>query len=171
MIGHDFEGFLGLLREATRRVEAHYFQLPVAGAEAPIYRERVYCYELYHRLRQVMPNEWPYVLGGEVDKGGHPIIREGVGEAKPDFIVHVPGSMDRNLAVVEVKPVTSGQGAIVKDVRTLTRFTALAGYFGGVYLVYGSGDIKRFARAAERLGAGIHLAWHRQPGEPCDVLF
>ena len=72
----DFETFLNLLIQATERVEGHYFQLLVAGSEAPIYRERVYCYELYHRMRECMSENFPYVLDGEVDKVAHPIRDE-----------------------------------------------------------------------------------------------
>ncbi len=43
----DLDRLLEDLCEATGRVEAIYFQLPVVGQEAPIYRERVDCYELY----------------------------------------------------------------------------------------------------------------------------
>jgi hypothetical protein len=34
-----------LIRAATERIDIPYFQLPIAGKENPIYRERVYCYE------------------------------------------------------------------------------------------------------------------------------
>jgi hypothetical protein len=39
-----------VLAEATAAIEARYFRLPIAGGD-PIYRERVYCYELYHQMR------------------------------------------------------------------------------------------------------------------------
>ena len=44
----DFNLLLDLIRDATAALDAHYFQLPVAELEDVIYRERVYCYELYH---------------------------------------------------------------------------------------------------------------------------
>ena len=50
----DFDCFMKCLREAGKRMDAHYFQLPVAGSEEPVFRERVYCYELYHQLRNVL---------------------------------------------------------------------------------------------------------------------
>ena len=40
-----------LLKDATSGIEGNYFQLPIDGSEDPIYRERVYCYELYHQLK------------------------------------------------------------------------------------------------------------------------
>lgn len=143
----DFEFFLGILLDATRRLGTHYFQLPVAGAEDPIFRERVYCYELYHLVREAMPHDCPYVLDGEVDKGGHPLLRKEIGPLKPDFIVHIPGTMDANLAVVEVKPLGASRENIVKDVETLKRFLDKADYFKAVHLVYGNGtedDIRSF---------------------------
>jgi hypothetical protein len=61
---------------ASSQLGRHYFQLPVAGsdAEEAEYRERVYCYELYHRWRCHWAEGFPYSLCGEVDKQGHPLI-------------------------------------------------------------------------------------------------
>jgi hypothetical protein len=84
---------------ASESLSEEYFQLPVAGEE-PQYRERVYCYELYHLWRQNWSDGFPFSLSGEVDKEKHPIIRRKV---KPDFLVHIPGQMT-NLLVMEVKP-------------------------------------------------------------------
>jgi hypothetical protein len=100
---NEFKHFMRCLEEAGRRIDRHYFQLDVAGSEESIYRERVYCYELYHRLRYVLGDSFPYKLDGEVDKEGHPIIRPRLGPKKSDFIVHVPGKMNRNLIIIEVK--------------------------------------------------------------------
>ena len=60
---------------ASLLITAEYFQLPVADADS-VYRERVYCYELYHQLRGSCGN-FPFSLGGEVDKIGHPHFRNG----------------------------------------------------------------------------------------------
>lgn len=38
-----------ILRETTANIADEYFQLPVAGREAPVYRERVNCYEHYYQ--------------------------------------------------------------------------------------------------------------------------
>ena len=81
------------LQQSTAAIEAGYFQLRVAGGDAPIYRERVYCYELYHQMRLCWPKEGcPFVLNGEVDKGGHPILGPmGLGGI-PDFLVTDPAT-------------------------------------------------------------------------------
>ena len=39
-----------VLADATRSIEAEYFHLSIDGG-GPVYRERVYCYELYHQMR------------------------------------------------------------------------------------------------------------------------
>jgi len=87
------------LLDASGRLSQEYFQLSVAGEELQ-YRERVYCYELYHLWRCNWSNQFPFSLSGEVDKQNHPVIRRKV---KPDYLVHIPGQM-ANLLVMEVKP-------------------------------------------------------------------
>ena len=44
------EQLTDILRQATAAIGRDYFLLPIHGA-APVYRERVYCYELYHQMR------------------------------------------------------------------------------------------------------------------------
>jgi hypothetical protein len=97
----DYQYFIKSLIDAAEKIEPHYFQLPVAEGEEPKYRERVYCYELYHQLRCILGDnfQFQYKLNGEVDKRGHPIFRKA---KKPDFIVHSPGDMKHNLVVIEV---------------------------------------------------------------------
>lgn len=82
----DFDSFVQKLSVAASEIDNLYFQLPVAEADA-VYRERVYCYELYHQLRSVW-EDLPYALSGEVDKVGHPLFRNGPYErSKPAFLV------------------------------------------------------------------------------------
>lgn len=132
----EFALFEEKLLDASSRVAAPYFQLPVADADS-IYRERVYCYELYHQLRC----DWegfPFSLGGEIDKGEHPHFRGGpYAHAKPDLLVHGPGDMDRNLACVEVKPCLRSADEFAADLEKLTWFCRHARYHRGLFLVYG----------------------------------
>ena len=64
-----------LIGSASAHIGADYFQLPVADADA-VYRERVYCYELYHQLRCLW-KDFPFSLGGEIDKQGNPHFHRG----------------------------------------------------------------------------------------------
>lgn len=160
--------FLALLAEATARVPRHYFQLPVAGREEPIFRERVYTYELYHQLRSLLETDdefEEYALSGEINKAGHPIIRP----CAPDFVCHIPGYMDSNLAIVEVKPMNADDDGIHKDRQTLEYFISnQVRYQLGVELIYGGeeAELARFAAVFAGVPGQIQLFWHRRPGEP-----
>lgn len=88
------------LAQATRTINQDYFQLSVGEEGTILFREQVYCYELYHQMRMIWPNtNWK--ICGEVDKSGHPILRDS--NESPDFLVHVPGE-PANFAIIEVKP-------------------------------------------------------------------
>jgi hypothetical protein len=145
-----------ILCEATKAISTQYFQLPLAGQENPIYRERVYCYELYHHIRALWPKDTRYSLGGEVDKLGHPLIRgNGLDRTKPDLLVHVPGDMVYNELVMEVKPVNAKTPGIKKDLQTLTAYRRNANYRRAILLVYGDSreDFDRFRGNVKRITA------------------
>ena len=109
-----------VLEKATRAIGAGYFCLNIDGGH-PIYRERVYCYELYHQMRSLWPPESPFYLNGEVDKRAHPILRElGADNAIPDLLVHQPGNMSGNHAVIEVKNSNVDGEEVTKGLTTLT---------------------------------------------------
>jgi hypothetical protein len=133
----DFQYFTNCLIKAIKNIDAHYFQLIVAGNEEPIYRERVYCYELYHQLRCMLRDGFPYKLNGEVDKNGHPLIRNA---KKPDFLIHQPGDMEHNLVVIEVKPVTVKDriSELREDIKTIKWFLNNANYYRAIMLIYGN---------------------------------
>ena len=160
------DGFDKILEGATVALEPEYFRLPVADGQ-PAYRERVYCYELYHQMRCLWPTPCEYVLNGEVDKQQHPNFAD-VGFPKPDFIVHVPG-MHNNCAVIEVKGPNASPAGIRKDLRKLLLFREW--YQRRLYLVYGvePGEaldrIKEYAENEAELDA-IELWVHWAPGTP-----
>jgi hypothetical protein len=138
------------LLSASSQVGSEYIQLPVAGREDCEYRERVYCYELYHHWRNHWPNGFRFSLSGEVDKAGHPLIRN---RPKPDFLVHVPGRMD-NLLIVEVKPVTANISEMANDLAKLTWFRrglrVSENYRAAYFWVYGS-TVEGWPKIRERL--------------------
>jgi hypothetical protein len=112
-----------------------------------------------------------YSLGGEVDKCVHPLFRGGPYKlSKPDFLIHMPGDMDRNLAVVEVKAATASLEDLFADVEKLVWFCSEAAYFGGILLV--CGDVSRFDGLLPELCANVsalnapHIAvlCHFRPG-------
>lgn len=189
----DYRKFTLLLQQATSMIPHNYMQLPVAGKEQPDYRERVYCYELYHCLRAIMEKEEnkvfsDYMLCGETDKSGHPLIRgNDLDYAKPDFIVHQPGEMNYNLVVIEVKSINAIDSGIKKDLKHLTSFVKHAEYHRAIYLIYCEGlyfdrknrdlfnHIRQYASLLERKCNKstidldmIDLLWHRESGSPAE---
>lgn len=177
--GMDIDTFFEALRAATAQVPPHYFQLQIAGREEPIYRERPYSYELYRLLRNSLPENFPYVLDPELDKSGHPILAERVGGLKPDLVLHVPGSMEKNLLVLEVKPAVRGMEEFRKDLNTLFSFLEGGEYFTAVELLYGDCQADRItsfvdafaAKFKDTQGKQAHLLWHRQPGHPAELIW
>ena len=167
----DFERLQTMLQNATARISYEYFHLPVADAD-PVYRERVYCYELYHQLRCIW-NDFPFSLGGEIDKAGHPHFQDGpYARAKPDLLVHTPSGMDENLAAVEIKPASVDVGGILGDLRKLTWLCLNAGYYGGIFILYGEAgepdevaDTMRRAADAEVDFVRLICLYHRRVGE------
>lgn len=146
-----------ILVKATAAIEPEYYLLPIAGGNQ-IYRERVYCYELYHQMR----SRWPsrdmcrYLLNGEVDKSAHPLLRQlGFRGEKPDLLVHSPGRMDGNHAVIEVKPSSVDRANIASDLKKLALFRNHAGYRRGIYLIYGGAANEGLVRRVKRAAASV----------------
>lgn len=161
-----------IIEIATGLIGKRYFSLPIADADATI-RERVYCYELYHQMRALWPEDTDLVLSGEVDKAGHEVMRNlGLRAAIPDLLVHGPGYMERNHAIIEVKPANARKVGIQKDLRTLSEFRKLAGYERAIYLFYGGIDVDLVrAIAAEYDGlASIELWLHEAQGHSAQYL-
>jgi hypothetical protein len=156
----------GILSAATAGIGYEYFYLAIAGGD-PVYRERVYCYELYHRMRCLWPVETGFRLNGEVDKSAHPILGAMglAGLAKPDFLVHRPGDMGGNHAIIEVKHCQAGSKALRKDLEKMSTFIRDVGYQRAIYLIYGHG-------ADERVLEKVHEAARRvQNLAPVELWF
>lgn len=174
----DFEAFLSTLKEATGKIEDLYFRIASASEDGPTtgYKERTYCYELYHRLRGVIPTHCLYTLSGELTKRGHEIISRKIGEKAPDFAFHVPGYMTDNLSVIEVKRIDT-KDDVLKDFKNLRKFLEEAEYKGAIQLVFGTegGQIGKFQQAATQELGGLTkgtfvLLWHRLAGEPAEEV-
>jgi hypothetical protein len=161
--------FTDVFVHATAAIGPEYFLLPIHGGESR-YRERVYCYELYHQARLRWPPGTRYFLNGEIDKRSHPYFAGEADAPKPDFVVHVPGTGD-NYAVMEVKTRMAVAADIRVDIGKLTRFRTEFGYRRAVYLIYGETPDEAAARVqkADVTDAQIELVeiWgHPEVGRP-----
>lgn len=109
------------LLTASSRITQEYVLLPIANGEDR-YRERVYCYELYHQWRCQWMQAFRYQLSGELDKRGHTLVKgKHLDSCIPDFLVHTPGDME-NLIAMEVKPANREPKDFVRDLEKLTAF-------------------------------------------------
>ena len=103
----DLCEFLEMLNLAASRITTDYFK-PVAlttDSVEPqhIWRERVYCYELYHHLRCLLGDRGSRRLFGGMDKVGNSrYVRKNGNGRVPDFIWHEPGT-STNWAAIGVK--------------------------------------------------------------------
>ena len=166
--------FLKCLMKAMQNIDSHYFQLHFSGSEALKYRERVYCYELYHQLRLLLGDDFPYKLDGELDKKSHICYPNG---EKPDFVIHIPGKMEQNLVVIEVKPVTVKDHIkeLGKDFDKLKMFISEeAKYYRAIMLIYGSinGDLPQNIRQEiENIhDEKIIILWHDSPNKKPKII-
>ena len=158
---------------ATSKISSNYFLLPIDGGD-PVYRERVYCYELYHQLRCEWDEECKYSLMGEVDKSAHPILKNfGADGFKPDFLIHSPGHMAGNNTIIEVK--SEELRGIEGDLNKLSLFVRDVGYMKAIYLFFGYNlDNKKFRiikEAASKIEnlAPIEVWFHQSDGHPAEL--
>lgn len=170
--------FTNVFETATKRIGQDCFMLPIDGAPA-VYKERVYCYELYHQMRLAWPKNCPYVVNGEVDKRNHPIFRQlGIENVSPDFLVHIPGRMEDNHAIIEVKRPDGDMEGMEIDIKKLSDFVRLAGYRRAIYLIFGEGKrgenqiVNRIEIAKLVVDPAPFELWlHRQVGKSAERVF
>lgn len=164
-----------ILKAATAAVDWPYFQLNIDGGD-PVFRERVYCYELYHQIRARWPDATKYIINGEIDKRAHPILEKlGADHAKPDMLVHTPGAMAGNYAIIEVKHSIAPAG-VRKDLETLDLFVREVRYQRAIYLIYGPNAntdgvarIEAIANEFDNL-VPIEIWLHHDVGQPATLI-
>lgn len=182
----DWTYFRDAFLRSVEAILPEYFMVARQGAGA-VARERVYCYELYHQLRCRLPETFPYVLHGEIDKAGHARVIEAVRDAlpnparaggraggfNPDFVVHCPGKA-LNLAVIEVKSavaVASKPADARRDIAKLEAFCRATGvaYSHGILLIFGEPIPRASTLALPSSSSAVEVLWHgsaRQPPRP-----
>lgn len=171
------------LAAATGAIHRDYYLLPMQDSGAA-YRERTYCYELYHQMKAHWPSDLTnaeYELGGEVDKAGHRwFAHHTLRKRKPDLLVHDPGDMKKNLVVIEVKAATARRAQIRTDLQKLTAFCGRGKYTRAIYLVYGYSRVQvdRILRLSAKLTESnrdidlsrIDFYWHAGPEVSAQLL-
>ena len=134
------ESFVEMIKGSLDNVGDEYYKITTTYESSGIVRERVFCYELYHQMRLVQSARGltDVHIHGEIDKRGH-VVFGNHARKNPDFVFHVPGTMEGNAIVVEVKGKFAGnyQRGICKDIETLSKFTENKHYYKlGVLIIY-----------------------------------
>ena len=124
------EQALDMLIKAINKVPKKYYQIRQYNDEIR-FRERLFCYELYHQFRIVLDNKQikKYILHGELAKSGNPLFK---GEI-PDFLLHIPNDKCKNLLIIEVK-LNYDEDGIKNDFKKLFDFIKDHNYKRGVFL-------------------------------------
>lgn len=145
--------YLELIVEAMKKVKKEFKEIDNArisdneqtnqDKEKHTYRERVYCYELYHIMRSIQEGyidsdkfkniDTTFAINGEIDKRGHDFI---INSYNPDFVIHKHGNMNDNLCVVEVK-INYSKSGLHKDFNTLSDMINNYKYKYGVFISIG----------------------------------
>ena len=134
------ESFIQLIRDALENVGDEYYKLTTTYRTLGVVRERIFCYELYHQMRLIQSTRGltDIQIHGEIDKSGH-VGFDRNARKNPDFVFHIPGMMQGNAIVVEVKGKIEGnyQEGVYKDIVTLSKFTDNKHYYhSGVLIIY-----------------------------------
>lgn len=184
-----------MLRQAAIQVQRPWFHMSIASAvEEPAqlaYRERVYCYELYHQIRLLSTEgigrragATRLLLSGELDKYGINSVIPG-GRQKPDLVWHEPGKSDYNAAVAEVKTMQGltspvGMNAALTTLRDFLQAAPKVRYQSGILLVFGEGAratvLREVRKNVEELEwqpdtlRRVCVVWHAEVGcKPSDL--
>ena len=173
-----FDIFYNTLLQSIAKIDKRFYKLKLAYFNQTMYRENVYCYELYYQLRTMLGEDFPYILAGEVDKASHPDIVERCLEFKTSFLVHQPGihSADSFLAIMQVLSVQTAfryPETLIDYINKMKCAIGLqGGYYSGIILIYGDehaeidkGIFDIYKNYARDMYESIILLYHNSPGD------
>ena len=146
-----------LICQATSKISDDYFTTLSVGSKKR-WLERPYAYEFYHQMRKCWPEDCCLIISGEVSKAGHSNFKNlDTGKPIPDFLIHRPGTMDDNWAIIEVKSQKANKNRIYRDVKKLLTFKYKIGYRQMIYLFFGKKLPKKICKYIQE---GIDCWWH-----------
>lgn len=130
----SIDEFLKCFEIAIDNIKQKFYLVKTIYESDGIPRERVFCYELYHQLRLVLSDCYQYDLHGELDKRGHLLISQ-ENQKIPDFLIHIPGKMNNNQVIIEIKNQISSS-EIFEDLNKIISFIRDVDYNYGILLIY-----------------------------------
>ncbi|WP_090138396.1 hypothetical protein [Limnohabitans sp. DM1] len=169
--------FYDILVAATENISRQYFSTKIIVDDyiKSVYRERIYCYELYHQIRLKLKCDLTMGFYGEYDKSGSSLYeRSALNRIKPDFLIHSPGNVEENLLAMEVKSSDAKRRDIKSDINKLIKLKESHNFKFCIYLIYGDNALEKGGAAAEFVGdkfkSEIKIFIHRKAGERAFAL-
>lgn len=172
-----WEHFREILCSSIIGIGQCYFEVKRKN-ELAVQRERVYCYELYHQLRQNLGDDFRYTLHAEIDKRGQQIVWKRVGNyTNPDFVVHIPGAglgKEFQLVVMEVKASSRLDAENLKqDIDKLRVYIEEVEYYKGAFLVFGTqnhhSSVLELIENTD-VPDNVSIFWHDEIGRPPKIF-
>ena len=169
--------FSEILMSATEDISKEYFstKIIVNENEELVYRERIYCYELYHQIRLKLKCDLNMGFYGEYDKSGSSVYKHSASNrVKPDFLIHSPGDVEQNFLAMEVKSSDAKKCDIKSDIDKLIKLKKYHNFKFCIYLIYGDNALKKGGVAAgcvdHEFKSGIKIFIHSKVGESAFAL-
>lgn len=151
-----------LIHQATNKISDDFFTTLSVGNKKR-WLERPYAYEFYHQMRKCWPRDCCLIISGEVSKAGLPDFENlDTGKPIPDFLIHRPGTMDDNYAIIEVKSQKADKKRIYRDVKKLLTFKYKIRYRRMIYLFFGKKLPEKKNKFSKYIQEGIDC-WWREP--------
>ncbi|MBP7496790.1 MAG: hypothetical protein KA792_03910 [Bacteroidales bacterium] len=178
-----FQSFYDALIKAAANIDNNYYHVKLAYFNQTMYRENIYCAELYHQLRKILGDDYPYLLKGNVDKASHPDIVERCLEFEPEFLIHKPGIFDpeSSISIVFVCSILSAfryhENLTEKFIKSACSVNVDGGYHKAIILIYGDdsptldkGIFDTYKNYCRGLYDKVLLLYHNKIGEKPELI-
>jgi len=139
----NLENCINFVVEAYLKMKRSYENISFnTSVSIPKYKERIFCYELYHQMRKIQESHnYKFLdfvkIEGERVKNDLKIPKKL--KKVPDFIAHKPGS-NNNYLVMEVKKASSPKSGMENDLIKLKSFmdaSLMLKYKYGIFFIFG----------------------------------
>ncbi|MFP3257195.1 MAG: hypothetical protein RXO36_05305 [Candidatus Nanopusillus acidilobi] len=139
----NLENWINFVVEAYLEMDRSYENISFnTSVSIPRYKERIFCYELYHQMRKIQESHNYEFLDFVKIEGER--VKDDLNIPKklkkvPDFLAHKPDS-DNNYLVMEVKKASSPKRGMENDLIKLISFmdaSLMLKYKYGIFFIFG----------------------------------
>jgi hypothetical protein len=144
----DMDEIIKFISEAYSNVDEDYLHPKSVSGDINA-QERIFSYEFYHQMRTLQEsNKYKFLKRLKIIVEAERIktdkkIDEDLHLKQPDIIIHIPGSNENNLLVIEIKRVKEikrikgKNNNIIEDLKKLKSFINKLNYKYGISLIFG----------------------------------